>query len=81
MVNKGALKRTIHTKNHRQAIISFIEHAKFLQGEYEIVSEKMDAVFYKDFSRQDREQLEAYLVRYVTQAENTNSSEDFKRIL
>ena len=63
MVNRGLVERNINPQNRRQTIISLTEYAKSLQEKYEIVSEKMNALFYQDFSEDEQKQFEDYLAR------------------
>lgn len=63
MVNRGLVARTINPTNRRQTIISLTEYAKSLQQKYEAVSEKMNKIFYQDFSEDELRQFESYLAR------------------
>lgn len=61
MVNSELVARTINPDNRRQTIISLTEYAKSLQKKYEIVSDRMNALFYQGFSEQEQKQFEHYL--------------------
>lgn len=63
MVHSGLVDRNINPQNRRQTIISLTEYAKSLQEEYGMVSEKMNALFYQDFSEDEQRQFEDYLAR------------------
>lgn len=75
MVNSGLVARTINPDNRRQTIISLTEYAKSLQKKYEIVSDRMNALFYQGFSEQEQKQFEHYLARILhTLTENLQNS-------
>lgn len=65
MVNKGIVERTINPQNRRQALVSLTEYAKSLQGEYEMVSQQMNLLFYEGFSEDEQKQFEHYLARIL----------------
>ena len=65
MVNSGLVARSINPKNRRQTIISLTEYAKSMQRKYEIVSERMNALFYQGFSESEQKQFEHYLSRIL----------------
>lgn len=65
MVNKGIVERTINPQNRRQALVSLTEYAKSLQGEYEMVSQRMNLLFYEGFSEDEQKQFEHYLARIL----------------
>lgn len=75
MVNSGLVARTINPDNRRQTIISLTKYAKSLQKKYEIVSDRMNALFYQGFSEQEQKQFEHYLARILhTLTENLQNS-------
>lgn len=75
MVNSGLVARSINPKNRRQTIISLTEYAKSMQKKYEIVSERMNALFYQGFSESEQKQFEHYLSRILhTLIENLNNN-------
>ncbi|GFI47477.1 hypothetical protein IMSAGC019_02801 [Lachnospiraceae bacterium] len=75
MVNSGLVARSINPKNRRQTIISLTEYAKSMQRKYEIVSERMNALFYQGFSESEQKQFEHYLSRILhTLIENLNNN-------
>ena len=65
MVKKGIVERNINSRNRRQTIISLTEYAKSLQTEFEAVSQKMNTLFYQDFSEKEQKQFEQYLARIL----------------
>ena len=65
MVNRGIVERNINPHNRRQTIISLTEYAKSLQEKYELVSRKMNALFYQGFSEEEQGQFERYLARIL----------------
>ena len=65
MVNKGIVERNINPKNRRQALVSLTEYAKSLQAKYEMVSQKMNLLFYQGFSEEEQKQFERYLARIL----------------
>lgn len=65
MVNKEILSRKTNPENRRQTIISLTDFAKSLQGNYETVSQQMNALFYQGFSTDEQEQFEQYLARIL----------------
>ncbi len=75
MVASGLVTRNINPNNRRQTIISLTEYAKSMQTEYEIVSEKMNTLFYQGFSENEQKQFEQYLARILhTLTENLHNS-------
>lgn len=75
MVNKGIVARKINPKNRRQTIISLTDYAKSLQKKYEVVSDRMNSLFYQGFSEEEQIQFEQYLARILnTLTENIHNS-------
>ena len=75
MVNKGIVARKINPKNRRQTIISLTDYAKSLQKKYEVVSDRMNSLFYQGFSEDEQIQFEQYLARILnTLTENIHNS-------
>ena len=66
MVKKGIVLRKQNPRNRREIIISLTEQARALQDKYELVSQQMNAMFYKGFSLGEQQQFEAYLLRILT---------------
>lgn len=78
MVNKGIVVRKINPDNRRQTIISLTDYAKSLQKNYEVVSERMNSLFYQGFSENEQIQFEQYLARILnTLTENIHNSSYF----
>lgn len=65
MVNKGIVDRSINPQNRRETIISLTEYAKSLQAKYEVVSQRMNFLFYQGFSEEEQKQFEQYLARIL----------------
>ncbi len=65
MVNKGIVERNINPHNRRQMIVSLTGYAKSLQEKYEMVSQKMNVLFYQGFSEEEQRQFEQYLARIL----------------
>lgn len=65
MVKKGIVERNTNPDNRRQAIVSLTEYAKSLQSNYEMVSQKMNVLFYQGFSAEEQQQFEQYLARIL----------------
>ena len=65
MVQKGIVERTINPDNRRQTIISLTEYARTLQEKYEQVSQRMNRLFYRGFSQEERVEFEQYLARIL----------------
>ncbi len=65
MVNKGIVERNINPHNRRQTIVSLTEYAKSLRTKYEMVSQRMNVLFYQGFSEKEQQQFESYLVRIL----------------
>lgn len=75
MVNKGIVERNINPENRRQTIVSLTEYAKSLQAKYEIVSQRMNLLFYQGFSEDEQKQFEHYLARILeTLTKNLNTN-------
>lgn len=65
MVQKGIVERTINPDNRRQTIISLTEYARTLQEKYEQVSQRMNHLFYRGFSEEERVEFERCLARIL----------------
>ena len=65
MVQKGIVERTINPDNRRQTIISLTEYARTLREKYEQVSQRMNHLFYRGFSQEERVEFEQYLARIL----------------
>ena len=65
MVRKGILERNINPDNRRQTIISLTDYARNLREKYEKVSQKMNHLFYRGFSEEERVEFERYLARVL----------------
>lgn len=65
MVNKGIVERTINPHNRRQAIVTLTEYARSLREKYEMVSQRMNLLFYQGFSEEEQKVFESYLARIL----------------
>ena len=65
MVQKGIVERTINPDNRLQTIISLTEYARTLREKYEQVSQRMNHLFYRGFSQEERVEFEQYLARIL----------------
>lgn len=65
MVNKGIVERTINPHNRRQAIVTLTEYARSLREKYEMVSQRMNLLFYQGFSEEEQKEFEGYLDRIL----------------
>ena len=65
MVNKGIVERNINPDNRRQTIVSLTEYAKSLQAKFEVVSQRMNTLFYHGFSEREQREFEQYLARIL----------------
>ncbi len=63
MVNKGILQREINPENRRETIISLTESAKTMRTKYAEVSDQMNQLFYREFSKEEQKEFEGYLAR------------------
>lgn len=65
MVNKGIVERTVNPYNRRQAIVTLTEYARSLREKYEMVSQRMNLLFYQGFSEEEQKEFEGYLARIL----------------
>ena len=65
MVNKGIVERTVNPHNRRQAIVTLTEYARSLREKYEMVSQRMNLLFYQGFSEEEQKEFEGYLDRIL----------------
>ena len=65
----GLIKRIPDTKNRRQIFISVTEKAVEYREKYESVSDKMNEIFYKDFTEEEITALENQLRRILQNLE------------
>lgn len=76
MVNKGILSRETNPHNRRQTIISLNDYSRSLKEKYEIVSQQMNTLFYKNFTETERNEFENYLKRILDTLTDAETSEN-----
>ena len=69
----GLEKRT-DEKDKRKTIIILTDYAKSLKKEYDVISEEIISVFYKNFSHNEIMEFEEYLKRILDNLENYNKA-------
>lgn len=65
MVKKGFVRRRTNPKDRRQAIVSLTEYGESLRGMYAQTAQKMDDLFYHDFTLEERIAFEEKLDRII----------------
>lgn len=65
MEDAGLIRRNYDKADRRQVRITLTEKASELNDKYNKVSQKMNEIFYKDFSDFEIEQFENYLYRII----------------
>ncbi len=65
MVKKGMVKRRTNPKDRRQTIVSLTEYGESLRGMYAQTAQKMDDLFYHDFTLEERIAFEDKLDRII----------------
>lgn len=65
MERAGHIKRNFDTNNRRQILITLTPETRALKNKYEIVSNEMSELFYKDFSDEEITDFEKYLYRII----------------
>ncbi len=65
MEKSGLLVRIPDTKNRRQIFVSITDKAKEYRNKYDMVSEKMNALFYEGFSEVEIAEFEDKLKRII----------------
>ena len=65
MVNRGIVSRSSNPDNRRQQIVSLTEYARSIQDKYEAVSQRMNELFYRGFTREERMDFEDCLTRIL----------------
>ncbi len=65
MEKSGLLVRIPDTKNRRQIFVSITDKAKEYRNKYDLVSEKMNALFYEGFSEEEIAEFEDKLKRII----------------
>ncbi|MDF2842444.1 MAG: MarR family transcriptional regulator [Herbinix sp.] len=65
MEKSGLLVRIPDTKNRRQIFVSITDKAKEYRNKYDLVSEKMNSLFYEGFSEAEVAEFEDKLKRII----------------
>lgn len=65
MEKSGLLVRIPDTKNRRQIFVSITDKAKEYRNKYDLVSEKMNSLFYEGFSEAEIAEFEDKLKRII----------------
>lgn len=65
MESTGLLSRESAPGDRRQALIRLTDKARALKDKYDDVSRRMNEIYYRDFTDEDIEQFEAYLIRIL----------------
>ena len=59
MEEQGLIERKTAESDKRQSLIVLTGKARDLQGKYDEVSQKMNEIFYKDFTEKEVEKIDA----------------------
>ena len=65
----GLVRRERNNKDRRKVFIYLTEKARMLEGDYNEVSDEMNAIFYEGFSEEEAEQLDSSLNRFLANTE------------
>lgn len=74
MQGKNLIEKRTDEKDKRKTIIILIDYAKSLKKEYDVISEEIISVFYKNFSHNEIMEFEEYLKRILDNLENYNKA-------
>ena len=74
MQGKNLIEKRTDEKDKRKTIIILTDYAKSLQKEYDVISEEIISVFYKNFSHNEIMEFEEYLKRILDNLENYNKA-------
>ena len=74
MEDAGLISRKTAESDKRQSLIVLTEKARELQGKYDEVSQKMNEVFYKDFSEKEVSEIDQFLDRILSNLEMSERS-------
>ncbi|RRD40013.1 MarR family transcriptional regulator [Leptotrichia sp. OH3620_COT-345] len=73
MEQTGLIYKKSDERDRRKTLINLTEYAYSLKKEYSLISEEITEIFYKDFSDNEVEQFEIYLMRILKNLENVNN--------
>ena len=65
----GMIRRAPSPQDRRAQLIFLTEAARALQADYEAISQRMNALYYKGFMEEEVRQLEGYLMRILDNLE------------
>ena len=74
MQGKNLREKRTDEKDKRKTIIILTDYAKSLKKEYDVISEEIISVFYKNFSHNEIMEFEEYLKRILDNLENYNKA-------
>ena len=74
MQGKNLIEKRIDEQDKRKTIIILTDYAKSLKKEYDVISEEIISVFYKNFSHNEIMEFEEYLKRILDNLENYNKA-------
>ena len=71
MEDAGLIERRAARSDKRQSLIVLTKKARNLQGKYDEVSQKMNEIFYKDFTQKEVEKIDGFLDRILLNLEQS----------
>ena len=74
MEDAGLIERRAARSDKRQSLIVLTKKARNLQGKYDEVSQKMNEIFYKDFTQKEVEKIDGFLDRILLNLEQSERS-------
>ncbi len=74
MEEAGLIKKKAAESDKRQSLIVLTKKARNLQDKYDEVSEKMNSIFYRDFSQKEVQMMDRYLDRILDNLEKSEHS-------
>ena len=74
MQGKNLIEKRTDEKDKRKTIIILTDYDKSLKKEYDVISEEIISVFYKNFSHNEIMEFEEYLKRILDNLENYNKA-------
>ena len=74
MEDVGLIERKAARSDKRQSLIVLTKKARDLQGKYDEVSQKMNEIFYKDFTQKEVVTIDGFLDRILLNLEQSERS-------
>lgn len=74
MDKQGLITRIQDPKDKRKTLLFLTQEAKLLKQDYDGVSDEMEQIYYRDFSREEIMEFEKYLDRVLKNLERRNES-------